>query len=92
MTTEPRRDTPEDGAQYARRMDHESSVLYMDCLFSVLAASQDTGGRFGLMEMVVPKGREPSRHLHYTDHPASNSIQHLQPEVLRIRSHAETFP
>ena len=39
----------------------------MDCLFSVLAGSEETGGRFGLMEMVAPKGREPSRHLHYTD-------------------------
>jgi quercetin dioxygenase-like cupin family protein len=48
-------------------MNQESSVLYMDCLFSVLAGSEETDGRFGLMEMVAPKGREPSRHLHYTD-------------------------
>jgi quercetin dioxygenase-like cupin family protein len=48
-------------------MSQESSVVYMDCLFSVLAGSQETGGRFGLMEMVAPKGREPSRHLHYSD-------------------------
>jgi quercetin dioxygenase-like cupin family protein len=39
----------------------------MDCLFSVLAGSEETGGRFGLMEMVAPKGREPSRHVHYRD-------------------------
>jgi quercetin dioxygenase-like cupin family protein len=39
----------------------------MDCLFGILAASEDTGRRFGLMEMVAPKGREPSRHLHYSD-------------------------
>jgi quercetin dioxygenase-like cupin family protein len=39
----------------------------MGCLFTVLAGSDDTGGRFGLMEMVAPKGLEPSRHLHYHD-------------------------
>ena len=48
-------------------MSRESSISYMDCLFSVLAGSEETDGRFGLMEMVAPKGREPSRHLHYTD-------------------------
>lgn len=42
-------------------------MWYMGCLFSVLADSEDTGGRFGLMEMVAPKGREPSRHLHHHD-------------------------
>ena len=67
MTTEPSKDTPEVGAQYARRVSWESSVMYMDCLFSVLAGSEETDGRFGLMEMVAPKGREPSRHLHCTD-------------------------
>ena len=67
MTTEPHRHAPEGRAQYARRMSQESSVLYMDCLFSILAGSEETDGRFGLMEMVAPKGREPSRHLHYTD-------------------------
>ena len=54
-------------SQYARRMDRESSVSYMDCLFSVLAGSEETDGRFGLMEMVAPRGREPSRHLHHGD-------------------------
>jgi uncharacterized cupin superfamily protein len=67
MTTEPRRATPEGRAQYARRMSQESSVWYMDCLFGILAGSEETNGRFGLMEMVAPKGREPSRHFHYTD-------------------------
>jgi quercetin dioxygenase-like cupin family protein len=67
MTTGPHGDTPEGRAPYARRMCQESSVLYMDCLFSILAGSEETDGRFGLMEMVAPKGREPSRHLHYTD-------------------------
>src|SRR5215218_4805232 len=65
MATEPQ-GSPR-SSQYARLMNRESSVSYMDCLFSVLAGSEHTDGRFGLMEMVVPKGREPSRHLHYTD-------------------------
>jgi quercetin dioxygenase-like cupin family protein len=67
MTTGPREESPAEQAPYARRMSRESSVSYMDCLFSVLAGSKQTDGRFGLMEMVAPKGREPSRHLHYTD-------------------------
>lgn len=54
-------------AQYARSMSPETSVRYMDCLFSVLAGSEETRAQFGLMEMVVPKGREPSRHVHHTD-------------------------
>ncbi len=67
MTTEPRKGAPGGQAQYARRMNQESSVSYMDCLFSIMAGSEETDGRFGLIEMVAPKGREPSRHLHYTD-------------------------
>jgi quercetin dioxygenase-like cupin family protein len=67
MTTEPRQEPPGEEGPYARRMNRESSVSYMDCLFSVLVDSEQTDGRFGLMEMVAPKGREPSRHLHYTD-------------------------
>jgi len=67
MSTEPRKGPPGGQAQYARQMNQDSSVSYMDCLFSVLAGSEETDGRFGLMEMVAPKGREPSRHLHYTD-------------------------
>ena len=67
MTTGPREESPAEQAPYARRMSRESSVSYMDCLFSVLVGSEQTDGRFGLMEMVAPKGREPSRHLHYTD-------------------------
>ena len=39
----------------------------MGCLFSVLAGSDETDGRFGLIEMVAPKGLEPSRHLHHHD-------------------------
>jgi quercetin dioxygenase-like cupin family protein len=67
MMTGSRGESPVEQAPYARRMDRESSVSYMDCLFSVLAGSEQTDGRFGLMEMVAPKGREPSRHLYYTD-------------------------
>jgi quercetin dioxygenase-like cupin family protein len=67
MTSGPRQESPAEQAPYARRMDRESSLSYMDCLFSVLACSEHTDGRFGLMEMVAPKGREPSRHLHHTD-------------------------
>ena len=67
MTTEPRQEPPGEEGPYARRMSRESSVSYMDCLFSVLAGSEQTDRRFGLLEMVAPKGREPSRHLHYTD-------------------------
>ena len=67
MTSGPRQESPAEQAPYARRMSPESSLSYMDCLFSVLAGSEHTDGRFGLMEMVAPKGREPSRHLHYTD-------------------------
>lgn len=67
MTNEHRQEPPGEQASYARRMDRGSSVSYMDCLFSVLAGSEQTDGRFGLMEMVAPKGREPSRHLHYAD-------------------------
>src|SRR5215218_680557 len=67
MTTEPRQEPPGEEGPYARRMNRESSVSYIDCLFSVLVGSEQTDGRFGLMEMVAPKGREPSRHLHYTD-------------------------
>jgi mannose-6-phosphate isomerase-like protein (cupin superfamily) len=48
-------------------MDRDSTVSYMDGLFSVLAGSEETDGRFGLIEMVAPRGREPSRHLHYRD-------------------------
>ena len=64
MTTGPKTGTSDPGVPYARRADQESSVWYMGCLFSVLAGSDDTQGRFGLMELVAPKGREPSRHLH----------------------------
>ena len=67
MGTEPSKVAPGGGAPYARRAGRGASVWYMGCLFTVLAASEDTGRRFGLLEMAVPKGREPSRHLHRQD-------------------------
>jgi quercetin dioxygenase-like cupin family protein len=68
MGTEPGKDPPVGiGAPYTRRASRGTSMWYMGCLFTVLAASEDTGGRFGLLEMVLPKGREPSRHLHRRD-------------------------
>lgn len=67
MASDPRKESPSEKVSFARRMTRESSVSYMACLFSVLASSEETDGRFGLIEMVAPKGRGPSRHLHYTD-------------------------
>jgi quercetin dioxygenase-like cupin family protein len=57
---------PEGGAaaQYARRADPGSSVWSLGCLFTVLADSEETGGRFALIESLSPKGAEPPRHIH----------------------------
>src|SRR5215210_9020829 len=55
---------PEGAAQYARRADPGSSVWYLGCLFTVLADSEETGGRFALIESLSPKGTEPPRHIH----------------------------
>lgn len=65
MTTETDKNTVVGGPQYTRRMSPETSAEYMGHLFSVLAGSGETGGRFGLMELVAPKSPGPSRHLHY---------------------------
>ena len=54
----------EGAAQYARRADPESSVWYLGCLFTVLADSEETGGQYGLIESLSPKGTEPPRHVH----------------------------
>lgn len=67
MTTEMEKGTAEGSPQYTRRMSLETSAEYMGHLFSVLAGSGDTGGRFGLMEMVAPRGLGPARHFHYRD-------------------------
>ena len=58
---------PEGLGQYARRAGLESSVWYMGGLFTILAASEDANGRFGLMEIVGRKGAEPPRHVHHRD-------------------------
>jgi quercetin dioxygenase-like cupin family protein len=55
---------PERISQYSRRGDLGSSVWYLGCLFTVLADAQETGGRFGLVESLSPKGTEPPRHVH----------------------------
>jgi len=67
MTTGPGGQTSDLGAPYARQAGQGSSVWSMGCPFSVLAASDETDGRFGLIEMLAPRGLEPSRHLHYHD-------------------------
>ena len=55
---------PEGTAQYARRAHPESSVWYLGCLFTVLADAEETGGQYGLIESLSPKGTEPPRHVH----------------------------
>ena len=55
---------PEGTALYARRAAVESSIWYLGCLFTVLANSEQTGGQFGLIESLSPKGAEPPRHVH----------------------------
>ncbi len=67
MSVGPEKNASDGVVPYARRASREPSFWYMGCLFSVLAGSDDTDGRFGLMEMLAPRGREPSRHLHYHD-------------------------
>jgi quercetin dioxygenase-like cupin family protein len=58
---------PEGIAQFARRAGREVSVWYLDCLFTILAASEETGGQFGLIESLSPKGTEPPRHVHSSE-------------------------
>src|SRR5829696_2581035 len=55
---------PEGTAQYALRADVESSVWYLGGMFTVLADSEETGGQYGLIESLSPKGTEPPRHVH----------------------------
>ncbi len=49
---------------YARGVSLGSSVWYVGNLFTVLAGSGDTGGRFALIEILSRKGAEPPRHVH----------------------------
>ena len=67
MTTERDKAVPERLAQYARRVDSGSSVWYLGNLFTVLAGSEDTEGRFALIEMLARKGTEPPRHVHHRE-------------------------
>ncbi len=67
MTIKPDTVGPGGLGQYARRASLESSVWYMGALFSILAAAEDTDGRFGLMETISPKGLEPPRHVHHRE-------------------------
>lgn len=67
MTSGPEKGASDELVPYARRAGRGASVWYMGCLFSVLAGSDDTDRRFGLVEMVAPKGLEPSRHVHHHD-------------------------
>jgi quercetin dioxygenase-like cupin family protein len=64
MTIESEKVGPEGLGQYARRVGPESAVWYMGNLFGILARSEETDGRFGLMETVSRKGFEPPRHVH----------------------------
>ncbi len=64
MTTKPGKASLEGPAHYARRVRPQASVWYMGALFGILAGSEDTNGRFGLMEIVGRKGLEPPRHVH----------------------------
>lgn len=67
MTLDPEEAISGGGTQYVLQSSSESSVWYMGNLFSVLARSEDTGGRFGLMETVSRKGSEPPRHVHHRE-------------------------
>jgi quercetin dioxygenase-like cupin family protein len=70
MTTGP--EEPEAAARgwrkpHARQAGPGTSVWYMGCLVSILAGAEETENRFGLMELVAPRGLEPSRHVHFHD-------------------------
>lgn len=58
---------PEKSAQYARRAGPETSFWYLGSLFTFLAESVDTDGRFAAMEITSPKGIEPPRHIHHRE-------------------------
>ncbi len=73
MTIKP--DKLEGAAQYARRADLNSSVWYLGCLFTVVADSEETGGQFGLIESLSPKGAEPPRHIHSREDEAFHLLE-----------------
>ncbi len=65
MTIESSKVGPEGLGQYVRRASLESSGWYVGNLFTILAGSEDTGGRFALIEILARKGTEPPRHVHH---------------------------
>lgn len=57
----------EGGMPFASRENLGVSRWYMGSLFTILAGSEETGGRFGLLEILAPKGIEPPRHIHHRE-------------------------
>jgi hypothetical protein len=53
VTTERDKAVPEGVAQYARRVDAGSSLWYLGNLFTILAGSEETEGRFALIEILA---------------------------------------
>ena len=49
----------------------------MGCLFTVLADSEETGGQFGLVESLSPKGAEPPRHIHSREDETFYVLEHF---------------
>ncbi|MGH3089051.1 MAG: quercetin 2,3-dioxygenase [Rubrobacteraceae bacterium] len=60
---------------YARGADTGSPVWFMGIRVSFLADSEETGGRFGLMEFEARKGDEPPRHIHHREDEAFYVIE-----------------
>ncbi len=67
MTLGPEKAVSGGGTQYVIRASSESSVWYMGNLFGILARSEYTDGRYGLMEAFSRKGSEPPRHVHHRE-------------------------
>lgn len=53
---------------YKRGATLDTTMFYMGSLMSFLVKSEDTGGRFALMEAVSKPGNEPPPHLHQWEH------------------------
>ena len=67
MTTESEKAAPDGVVHCARRVDSGPSVWYLGNLFTILAGSEDTEGRFALIEILASKGTEPPRHVHHRE-------------------------
>ncbi len=70
MTIEPQATAP-----YAHRASLVDSRWSLGCLFTVLADSEETGGRFGMIESLSPKGVEPPRHVHSREDEAFHVLE-----------------